>query len=97
MNNFLPPNHTVTIRQASCEDFPAIAWLLRQLYTIELPGALHGSPAAQQELLQFTLAAKNDQGLRGRYVACDAAGQVVATATLAVGGGAQHGAGTSSS
>ena len=82
MNNFLPPNHSVTIRPASRADFPAIARLLCQLYTVELPGALRGPQAAQQELLQFTLAAKDDQGLRGRYVACDTAGQVVATATM---------------
>jgi len=82
MSNFLPSNHAVTIRPATREDFPAIAGLLRQLYTAELPGALSGPRTGQQELLHFTLAAKQDQGLRGRTVACDAAGAVVATATV---------------
>ena len=82
MSNFLSPNHAVTVRPATREDFPAIARLLTQLYAVELPGALRGSQAAQQELLHFTLAAKDNQGVRGRYVACDAAGHVVATATV---------------
>lgn len=86
MSEFLSPNHSVTVRSATREDFPAIARLLGQLYAVELPGALRGSQAAQQELLHFTLAAKDNQGLRGRYVACDEAGHVVATATVEVPG-----------
>lgn len=82
MSRFLPPNHAVTIRPATQEDFPAIARLLIQLYTAELPGALRGPIQEQQELLHFTLAAKQDQGLQGRTVACDRAGNVVATATV---------------
>lgn len=82
MSSLLPPNYAVTIRPATRDDFPAIARLLMQLYAVELPGALHGAPAEQQELLHFTLAAKDAQGLQGRYVACDAAGDVVATATV---------------
>lgn len=82
MSSLLPPNHAVTIRPATRDDFPAIARLLMQLYAVELPGALHGAQVEQQELLHFTLAAKDAQGLQGRYVACDAAGDVVATATV---------------
>jgi len=82
MSSLLPPNYAVTIRPATRDDFPAIARLLMQLYAVELPGALHGAQVEQQELLHFTLAAKDAQGLQGRYVACDAAGDVVATATV---------------
>lgn len=82
MSRFLPPNQSVTIRPATQEDFPAIARLLLQLYAVELPGALRGAQAEQEELLHFTLAAKDAQGLRGRTVACDATEQVVATATV---------------
>lgn len=82
MSSFLPAHHSVTSRPATREDFPAIARLLIQLYAVELPGALRGSLAGQQELLHFTLAAKQAQGLLGRTVACDAAGNVVATATV---------------
>lgn len=82
MSNIPTRNSPITIRPATRDDFPAIARLLRQLYAVELPGALRGAPAAQQALLEFTLAAKANQGLQGRYVACDVAGNVVATATV---------------
>ena len=82
MSNIPTRKSSVTIRPATREDFPAIARLLLQLYTVELPGALRGPQAAQQALLEFTLAAKANQGLQGRAVACDAAGNVVATATV---------------
>lgn len=82
MSNIPTRNPPITIRPATQDDFPAIARLLLQLYTVELPGALRGPQAAQQALLEFTLAAKANQGLQGRAVACDAAGNVVATATV---------------
>ncbi len=80
--NFALHPPAITIRPATRDDFSAIARLLMQLYAVELPGALHGPQVEQQELLHFALAAKDAQGLRGRYVACDAAGTVVATATV---------------
>lgn len=82
MNDFAAHQPPLTVRPASRADFPAIARLLVQLYAVELPGALHGSLTAQQELLQFTLTAKQDQGVQGRYVACDATGKVLATASI---------------
>jgi len=72
----------ITVRPATRADFPAIARLLIQLYSVELPGALRGPDAGQQRLLEFTLQAKQDQGLQGRYVACDKKGDILATATL---------------
>lgn len=82
MNDFAVDPPAVTVRPATREDFPAIARLLIQLYAAELPGALRGPLQEQQALLHFTLAAKQDQGLPGRTVACDRAGNVVATATI---------------
>lgn len=82
MTSFPPPNRSVLVRPAVHEDFPRIAQLLIQLYAAELPGALSGAPAGQQELLEFTLAAKQAQGLQGRYVACNAAGDILATGTV---------------
>ncbi len=74
----------ITVRPATAADLPAIAQLLTQLYAAELPGALSGSPEGQARVLQFTLETNQQRGLRGRYVACNAAGQVVATAALEV-------------
>lgn len=82
MSGFPPPNRSVLVRPAAREDFPRIAQILIQLYAAELPGALSGSPAGQQELLEFTLAAKQAQGLQGRYVACNGAGDILATGTV---------------
>lgn len=73
---------TITIRPARREDFPDIAALLIQLYAVELPGALSGPPDRLIQLLHFSLEAKNSQGLRGRYVACSASGNIVATAAM---------------
>ena len=72
----------IAIRPATADDFPVIANLLLQLYQFELPGAFSGSLSGQQRLLEFTLRAQENQGLRDRYVACTGAGQVVATAVL---------------
>ena len=72
----------IAIRPATVADFPAIARLLLQLYQFELPGAFSGSLEGQQRLLEFTLAAQENQGLRDRYVACTATGAVVATAVM---------------
>src|SRR5690349_16412383 len=72
----------ITVRPARREDFPDIAALLIQLYAVELPGALSGPPDRLKQLLQFSLDAKNGQGLRGRYVACSASGDILATAAI---------------
>lgn len=73
---------TITVRAARREDFPDIAELLIQLYAVELPGALSGPHDRLKQLLHFSLEAKDNQGLRGRYVACNASGDVLATATI---------------
>ena len=72
----------MTIRPARADDFPVIANLLLQLYQFELPGAFSGSLSGQQRLLEYTLRAQELQGVRDRYVACNSAGQVVATAVM---------------
>lgn len=90
MTDFVGDQPAVTVRAATREDFPAIARLLMQLYAVELPGALRGPLAGQQALLHFTLAAKQDQGLQGRYVACDATGKLLATASLDYPGAASY-------
>ncbi len=74
----------ITVRPATADDLPAIAQLLTQLYAAELPGALSGSPEGQTRVLQFTLETNNQRGLHRRYVACNEAGQVIATAALEV-------------
>lgn len=81
---------TVTVRPAQAADLDSIAHLLRQLYAAELPGALSGSVLGQERVLRFTLEANNQRGLHRRYVACTAAGQVVATAALEVPGEAPY-------
>lgn len=73
---------TISIRAARREDFSAIAELLIQLYEVELPGALSGPHDRLKQLLIFSLEAKNSQGLRGRYVACSATGDILATAAM---------------
>lgn len=90
MTDFAVHRPAVTVRPATRADFPAIARLLMQLYAAELPGALRGSLAGQQELLHFTLTAKQDQGLQGRYVAYDAAGKLLATASIDYPGAASY-------
>jgi len=76
----------VTVRPAQADDLSSIAHLLRQLYAAELPGALSGPVAGQENVLRFTLDAKNQRGLQRRYVACLADGQIVATAAMEVPG-----------
>lgn len=73
---------SITVRPAQADDFPQIADLLIQLYAVELPGALQASHAAQHQLLLFTLSAKGNQGLNGRYVACTSSGTVVASVVV---------------
>ncbi|WP_129633142.1 GNAT family N-acetyltransferase [Candidatus Oscillochloris fontis] len=75
-------HHDLHIRAARPEDLVQISDLLTQLYAAELPGALGGTHDKQAELLRFTLAAKNNQGLRHRYVLCDQNGTILATAAL---------------
>ncbi|MBX3011071.1 MAG: GNAT family N-acetyltransferase [Caldilineaceae bacterium] len=82
MNTLALDKPVRTIRPATPADFPAIANLLVQLYAVELPGALQAPQTAQQALLHYTLTAKANQGLHGRYVACDATGEILATAVL---------------
>jgi ribosomal protein S18 acetylase RimI-like enzyme len=72
----------VTIRPAKFDDFPAIAYLLVQLYAAELPGAFIGDLAGQQSLMRFTLEAQPTQSLKNRYVLCDARDQVLATGMI---------------
>lgn len=73
---------TITFRATQHQDFPAIAALLAQLYAVELPGALTGPAHRQKQVLRFSLEAKDNQGLRGRYVGCTAAAEVVATGVI---------------
>ena len=80
----------VTVRPATRADVPAIAALLIQLYAAELPGALRGPRQGQQQLLEFTLQAREGQGLWGRYIACDAGGSILGTASIHLPGEPQY-------
>ncbi len=82
MNDVLPQEPPITFRRATRDDFPAIAALLVQLYAVELPGALVEPRSRYAPLLQWTLEAKDEQGLRDRFVVCGADGTVVASAAL---------------
>lgn len=72
----------LTIRPAEASDLRRIAELLVQLYEAELPSILMGSREKQAELIHFTLEARDLQGLRNRYVLCNAEGELVGTAAL---------------
>ncbi len=83
-------NSELTVRPAGRADLPVIADLLIQLYAAELPGALNGPLAGQQDLMRFTLEANDTQGLHRRYVACTTAGDVIATAAIEAPGEARY-------
>lgn len=84
-----PADLPLIVRPATAADFPTIAQQLIQLYEAELPGALSGPPERLQQLLHYTLAAKQGQGLRGRYIACRG-DTIVASAALDRPGGSTY-------
>jgi ribosomal protein S18 acetylase RimI-like enzyme len=72
----------ITLRPAAAADAEAMAGLLVQLYRTEVPGVLHGQVAGQVRLFQHIVAYELAGGVSGRYVAVDAAGQVLGSASL---------------
>ncbi len=72
----------VTLRPAHPNDYAVLAALQVQLHHAETPGVLRGSIAAQERLVRYILESSGADGLRRRYVACTAAGEIVATASL---------------
>lgn len=71
-----------TLELARLDDIDAVAALLVQLFTAELPGALRGPEASQRALLRYILAAEGGAALRGRHLVRDAAGTIFGTFAL---------------
>lgn len=73
---------TIALRQATAADAAALAGLVAQLYHAEMPGVLRGPPQGQLRLFRYLVEHELAAGGRGRYLAVDAAGRPVGTASI---------------
>src|SRR5688572_20953257 len=73
---------TITLRPAGLADAAAVAALLVQLYHAEAPGVLRGPGERHVRLFRHLIEYEIARGMGGRYVAADAAGRVVGSASL---------------
>jgi ribosomal protein S18 acetylase RimI-like enzyme len=72
----------ITLRPAALGDAGAVAGLLVQLYHAEAPGVLRGLGERHTRLFCHLIEYEIARGSGGRYVAADAAGRVVGSASL---------------
>ncbi|MFQ3664332.1 MAG: GNAT family N-acetyltransferase [Chloroflexaceae bacterium] len=73
---------TVTLRPASSTDADALAELVVQLFHAEMPGVLRGPRAGQVRLIRHLVEHELASGARGRFMALDAGGRPVGSASI---------------
>ncbi|MCX7792617.1 MAG: GNAT family N-acetyltransferase [Chloroflexaceae bacterium] len=73
---------TVTLRPATSTDAGTLAELVVQLFHAEMPGVLRGPRAGQVQLMRHLVEHELASGVRGRFVALDASGNVVGSASI---------------
>ncbi|NTV64332.1 MAG: GNAT family N-acetyltransferase [Oscillochloris sp.] len=72
----------ITLRPLTPDDAEVLAALLVQLYQAEAPGVLYGPIAGQLRLFRHLIDYEIAGGVCGRYLAVDASGVVVGSASL---------------
>ncbi len=73
---------TVTLRPATSTDAEALAELVVQLFHAEMPGVLRGPRAGQVRLIRHLVEHELASGARGRFMALDAGGRPVGSASI---------------
>ncbi|MCS6880036.1 MAG: GNAT family N-acetyltransferase [Oscillochloridaceae bacterium] len=79
---------TVTLRPATSADAEALAELVVQLFHAEMPGVLRGPRPGQVRLMRYLVEHELASGVRGRFIALDAGGKVVGSASIRLHGDA---------
>lgn len=73
---------TVTLRPATSADAGTLAELVVQLFHAEMPGVLRGPRNGQVRLIRHLVEHELASGVRGRFIALDAGGAVVGSASI---------------
>lgn len=73
---------TVTLRPATSADAGTLAELVVQLFHAEMPGVLRGPRNGQVRLICHLVEHELASGVRGRFMAVDASGNVVGSASI---------------
>ncbi len=73
---------TVTLRPATSADAGTLAELVVQLFHAEMPGVLRGPRDGQVRLIRHLVEHELASGVRGRFMAVDASGNVVGSASI---------------
>src|SRR5690606_1182882 len=73
---------TIMLRPATAADADALAELIAQLYTAELPGSLRGPHAGRLRFFRYLVSHELAAGGRGRFLAIGPSGEAIGTASV---------------